>query len=310
MIRRRVDMTLTFVTPLVMAGVETKDPEPRLPSLRGLLRWWYRIGSGCDRDGEARLFGAVGQDGARAGLFRLRWAGGVPGSPSPLSSYPGYLGFSLRWRKKDDRVWGFQAPHRWNVRVDFEPSARDDDVQRFLATAWLCFTLGCAGFRARRGFGAWKVDSFTIQPPSFNPMVSFKPQGVTPNHLVGFLHQNLLNIYQKLSWPLYFRVWICDLSWSHLEAQYRDYRRAIHPRDRRAVWGLPIQGVSDDRLASPVWFKPWNAEGPCLITSIRPWWDQFGWPPNSRVNPANGHLLEDFIDYLLKQRFSIHTVRK
>lgn len=54
---------LTFITPALLAGANHAHPELRVPSIRGALRWWFRVLSTEDPkrmwEQEAELFGSV-----------------------------------------------------------------------------------------------------------------------------------------------------------------------------------------------------------------------------------------------------------
>jgi CRISPR type III-B/RAMP module RAMP protein Cmr1 len=47
-----------FITPCFCGGADQSKPELRTQSIRGQLRWWYRI-CGATRDEEVELFGST-----------------------------------------------------------------------------------------------------------------------------------------------------------------------------------------------------------------------------------------------------------
>lgn len=60
---QEITKELTFITPALLAGADQNTPEIRAPSIRGALRWWFRVLSTEDAktvwELESRLFGSV-----------------------------------------------------------------------------------------------------------------------------------------------------------------------------------------------------------------------------------------------------------
>lgn len=83
----RIEATYSVVTPLFCAGADSKTPEVRLPSFKGVLRYWWRAlaWSRCGgnlevvRREEDRLFGSAGGGQSRV---LMRWAS--PPEPTPI----------------------------------------------------------------------------------------------------------------------------------------------------------------------------------------------------------------------------------
>ncbi len=62
---------LTFLTPCFCAGANPSVAEIRAPSIRGKLRWWFRVLSGTFEE-ESEVFGAASGDGAISSSLMLR----------------------------------------------------------------------------------------------------------------------------------------------------------------------------------------------------------------------------------------------
>jgi CRISPR-associated protein Cmr1 len=62
---------LTFITPCFCAGASPSVAEVRGPSIRGKLRWWFRVLGGTPGE-EAALFGSVRGEGGGSSSFLLR----------------------------------------------------------------------------------------------------------------------------------------------------------------------------------------------------------------------------------------------
>ncbi len=66
---KKTTISITFITPCLMAGANQKEAELRSASVRGALRWWYRLGkSNCIRE-ENEIFGSVHGANTAGGLI-------------------------------------------------------------------------------------------------------------------------------------------------------------------------------------------------------------------------------------------------
>lgn len=151
------------ITPLVIAGADNRTPNVlgeglRPPSLRGVMRWWFRammggiIGAhgtyGALRTLEARFFGVADQ----ASAFRLR---------TSLINMPPKSITHLRMNDPSPIQHGKQMLRA--ERMAIMPSAKfkvqlafnqQDAVASVLGALWLTVMLGGLGGRSRRGFGS------------------------------------------------------------------------------------------------------------------------------------------------------------
>ncbi|WP_040579547.1 type III-B CRISPR module RAMP protein Cmr1 [Methylobacter tundripaludum] len=63
-------LKLRVVTPLFIAGAEQEQQaELREPSIKGLLRFWYRAIYPDDPEGEAKIFGGQGKGQGQSGVL-------------------------------------------------------------------------------------------------------------------------------------------------------------------------------------------------------------------------------------------------
>lgn len=77
---RQIRVHLRVVTPLFMGGADRQSSEWRVPTIKGLLRWWYRASHPPQpgetfeqlRQREARIFGGVGGVGSQQGWGQER----------------------------------------------------------------------------------------------------------------------------------------------------------------------------------------------------------------------------------------------
>ena len=156
------DEELEFITPAFLAGANQNVPEVRVPSIRGELRWWFRVLGGT-RDEENVLFGAVhGSVLASAVVLRVNNVVPVFGPEitfSPMSD-KGYLYYFAKVSGNKDGVHRTQASHYFAPGTKFRLEVYlrrviDKDALDRLQSALLAFTtFGSLGLRATRGCGA------------------------------------------------------------------------------------------------------------------------------------------------------------
>lgn len=151
---------LEFITPAFLAGADQGKAELRAPSVRGALRWWFRVLGGTRKE-EAEVFGGV-QDGARKSKVVVRTEVKPVHkpftAPKPLSDL-GYLYYfaTVSGERKGIRIEtsayfaeGTQfALHVSENGLDAELSAK------FGQTVECFIRLGSLGLRATRGCGAF-----------------------------------------------------------------------------------------------------------------------------------------------------------
>ncbi len=153
---------LEFITPAFLAGAEQNLPEIRVPSIRGELRWWFRILGGAPEN-EAAVFGSVhGTVKASAVVLRTSGANIKPGPEltfSPMSD-KGYIYYFARASGNNDGVHRTMAQHYFAPGTSFnlEVLSRTPltaETEAKLQVALRAFSMfGALGLRATRGCGA------------------------------------------------------------------------------------------------------------------------------------------------------------
>lgn len=169
---REIVKDLTFVTPAFLAGADQNKPEIRAPSIRGALRWWFRVLGGSP-DEEDALFGTVHRKQedkdkgpiASAVVLRVDNVKILKGQtlnydtksnrPDPLT----YIGYFASVSGNKTGVYRCQAGRYIDAGSAFtlRITARrpvDDALWAKLEAAVTAFCrLGSLGLRATRGFG-------------------------------------------------------------------------------------------------------------------------------------------------------------
>ena len=192
--RMTIDVTYRVVTPLFCAGVDRKKgPELRLPSFKGVLRYWWRALAWSRYDGdlavlrqrEDRLFGSADAGQSRI-LLRLIPAtrpetvarGDVltvsASSSPPVGDGARYLGYGLMEAfassRKETRAGQLQraclrspVDSPFDFTVQMRVRGLGDRELGSLTNALIALgTLGGMGARSRRGYGSLALQSLRV----------------------------------------------------------------------------------------------------------------------------------------------------
>ena len=193
---KKLDATYRVVTPMFCGGADPERAELRLPSFKGVLRYWWRALAWAEYKGrldrirkrESELFGSAG-GGQSLVVMRLDVVAGglervgkdevlrVPGTNRPLGPGARYLGYGLMEafpsRKKGTKaaqLWRecLQAPFRFAVRMRIrEPQGGGDDLRSadfdLLRDALIAVgTVGGMGAKGRKGYGSLVLRSLKV----------------------------------------------------------------------------------------------------------------------------------------------------
>lgn len=168
----RLEATFRIETPMFLGGANKDNTaELRLPSLKGVLRWWWRALAwsryGGDlqriREREFELFGAAADaQGRGVGRFSLAW---TPGEPLPAqtqkASFPpglGYLaGQGLCNMKGEWSRHALNPGQTFSITLIFNAKATEDDRTEIVEALTVMGLLGGLGARSRRGMGSLRL---------------------------------------------------------------------------------------------------------------------------------------------------------
>ncbi len=275
---------IDIITPCFCGGAEPeKQAEIRSSSIRGQLRWWFRVLGGFKSlahlslpEQESRIFGPTAGDEGTAGKLAVRVTGprlvGKVVDDEAMKANPGsdrgYLLFPLRPEKKgrpderrrDRAVLNERAEndprHSFGLQFLWRDSCRLDADLMALASVFA--NLGSLGFRSRRAMGALapasRGDGITNALQHFNTpnsiFISALP-ALNPNDAILKLAQWLK------SWRAHGRSNQNDTETTYpgFDFAKHDHDLAIHggntPAFRPAL-GLPLLTK----------YGNWNAENP------------------------------------------------
>jgi CRISPR-associated protein Cmr1 len=306
---RTFKATCEIVTPLFIGGA-SQQAELRTQSINGVLRWWFRVAGGSLED-EKRIFGWAGET-SNQGVVRIFIIEKPTFQPQPFPSrQPGfdYLGFSLKLTRR----LAVPENQTFNLKISFHPKATDDDIKKFFSALWLAFNLGNFGSRARRGFGAIRIEEIRERgSPITNNCygLNFVPSGDLKNWIKGNLEKikEILKPNPRKDIPYLFENFEIydfksDNSWQNLlnevGNEYKNFRQDENLNDR-IIFGLPIIAVGKYRMirrSSPLIFKIINTDKnnyTLLIIIIKPNTHKFIFHPDIKED-VKWDLLTNFV---------------
>lgn len=198
----KITIDIRTVTPLFIAGADQRRIENeglRAPSLKGLLRWWFRAIMGgmvasIDhlRELENQIFGSTDQKS------RIKIVSTVMSDPSSIEipKKLEYLWFSIKLQGRQQYY-----PPNTKFRVDII-SLDEDYLKVALGCLWAIIYLGGIGTRMRRGAGSLTVDNIKVRvdteeysPYEFIPY-EFIFNGKSINDAKNFIKNNLVKIFK------------------------------------------------------------------------------------------------------------------
>lgn len=198
-----MEVTLKFITPAFIGGADNKNlAEFRLPTLKGLLRFWWRAyqdGSGDLsklRKDEATRFGST-EAKSEIQLYQLgpdpQWEKSLKDQILPLV----YMGYGpIRWDPgvRKNRYLRPSINPGEAVKVGFRLRNGDRNAMSALQNSlWLLTHMGGAGSRSRRGFGSMQC----TDPVGFDSLPLLEVKATTVEQFENELEAGLQSILLK-----------------------------------------------------------------------------------------------------------------
>ncbi len=175
--RESIEFDVEVVTPMFLGGAEKSNAELRVPSIKGMLRFWWRAMCGIDdlntmRNEEAKIFGSID----KKSTFAMR-IGKTDHLRSVMKNLPqgkkfevrsrsrnrsfklgiiDYLAFGIRDHKKGYTRMHIPAGSKFQLCFDFYT---DEHKKSVLRAFHALIKYGGLGAKSRNGFGSITVSS-------------------------------------------------------------------------------------------------------------------------------------------------------
>ncbi len=170
---RKIKATYRVNTPLFMSGSDIEKAELRAPSIKGVLRFWFRA-TACSNDftevkkAEQCLFGSTdtgqGKFLIRVNSNNLKTCKRGEHWKQAGSAYLGYG--VINWDGKARKVLttsSYISPGTvFTVELIFRPSASLEDLESIKRSLIALGLFGGLGARSRRGFGSVSLESLLV----------------------------------------------------------------------------------------------------------------------------------------------------
>jgi len=246
---------LINLTLLIMSGADQRECEWRSQSVKGLMRFWFRIAGGSKEE-EKKIFG-WGGDNAGSSSFQVMCTPIIFDKEKleegkrtfhRLNFGEKYLGYILNLgENKRKKVLVENTSMKITLKIP--PLAPKEKI---LASLWLTINLGNFGSRMRKGFGSLVCIK---QSGEIGDISFVKNGGISLNE---WYQSNLKMIEKVLNCtPLSIKIFLVEVNLDNLGQEYKKYRG--RNKDRRLYFGLPIKGFKNsklERFAMQGVFKP------------------------------------------------------
>jgi CRISPR-associated protein Cmr1 len=162
----------TLVTPMygggVNAGEVDKDMPIRASSIRGQLRFWWRIACGpfadtkvanskVMRDKEEAIWGGIGCDGTVSSKLQIRISSGKINT-TQLQKSSSIQGKGIKYvLGAGDEIDCLQSGYKFDVEISYSDRITAEQIKQIEETIRWWASFGGIGGRTRRGFGAIKI---------------------------------------------------------------------------------------------------------------------------------------------------------
>jgi len=272
----RTEIEIELLTPMYLGGAN-RQPEFRIPSIKGLLRFWLRAIDPDYREWEPKVFGDACDHGASPFILRkvgshkklrtchlLKQPEGTNTQKCVKRGLPGikYLAFPMGMGGGERNAL---SPRQ---RFRIETLTRENDLSsniigRYIMAWWALTTIGGIGSRSRRGFGSvrlvdvdsdWElvkllkkqaeVHSVKSWTTFFGYMLKRIKKAYGSQHDESHFHigkgTNLALLGTGGGNSRGFGTW--DAAMNDFGSKLKDIRDLASP-EQKAAFGLPIDGL-------------------------------------------------------------------
>jgi len=182
---KTVTFTVKVITPLFMGGAN-QQAEIRAQSIKGMIRYWWRI-CGGSKEEEKKILGWGGDNAIGSKVKIIVENDNNAGTQfekqfdqnkrAKQTGY-NYIAFSLdpRFNVNDEkpRRECYKFGKVFSIKIVFNHFSTEEEIKKVLSAFWCLFNLGNLGSRSRRGFGSLKVlECEDIAEEEFKKLVYF-----------------------------------------------------------------------------------------------------------------------------------------
>jgi len=246
------------ITPIIMMGAE-RNSELRVPSIKGVIRFWFRALMGCFIDNtkdlytlESDIFGSTEKKSNVILKFNC-----IPETKKVKNiEYENFKYFLFPYRQRINEIQWIKEGSNFEIECFFKNNIYENIIYK---TFELISLFGGFGARNRRGFGSVCLENLKIS--NENGFID-KFKDIVKVYKNYSSNKNL-NIDKQKDYSCFLNGKIAILDKNNddyieqmkfIQKVWQDYRRT-NPLSERINLGLPIIGYNNERRASPIIFK-------------------------------------------------------
>jgi CRISPR-associated protein Cmr1 len=313
---QKLTATYRIVTPLFLGGADQKATDIRPPSVKGALRFWWRalnwgrIRSRFNNDAEALrelnqqeadLFGAAAVDKTARGQSKVlirtvSKISGIRETTWPSNQTPsGYLGLGLFEMNNHHQREAISEGKDFDVELIFSGDTKAEQIEQVRYALIALGLLGGLGSRSRRAFGSIALQKINQESFVMTTQEAYRNEIKKLMDKHDFLSDSppYTAFSSKTKIALFNQGKDARDTHAKLGAAYKQYRgQPSRLRGRiKAVFGLPLTGVSEQRRASPLLMHihPVGSSFQAVVTYLpavfHPQWER-----------VHDYVVEDFLE--------------
>lgn len=241
--------TITFdceiITPMFISGADGSTPELRAPSIKGMMRYWWRaINSDLSIDDlrkkESEIFGNSDESVGRS-KFSIR-----------ISHHPDkHFNYKPMPHKDKPFLNAFSVSQKFSLK--FLTQSKDNTLEIIKNIFILSSILGGLGKRSRRGFGSYQISK--INGVEYNKIINLKNiyeilEDLKPKLFILEKNKIILNKVSKVSFPYIKEIELGNnKSFNNHDQILKHIGESTHNNDKDSL-GF---ASGNERLSSPIY---------------------------------------------------------
>ena len=306
------------ITPIIMMGAE-RNSELRVPSIKGVIRFWFRALMGCFIDNtkdlytlESDIFGSTEKKSNV--ILKLNC---IPETEKIKNiDYENFKYFLFPYRQRiNERKNERKNEIRWikeGSNFEIECFFKNNIYESILCETFELISLfGGFGARNRRGFGSVCLKNLEIS--NENAFINKFKEII--NVYKNYSSNKNLNIDKQRDYSCFLNGKIAILNKNNdnyieqmkfIQKVWQDYRRT-NPLSERINLGLPIIKYNNKRRASPIIFKIFKKGDNYLIIILFLNSTKL-YKTESDEKILNEEIINKFFDFLINNSFNIYNI--
>jgi len=304
------------ITPIIMMGAE-RNSELRVPSIKGVIRFWFRALMGCFIDNtkdlytlESDIFGSTEKkSNVILKLNCIPETKKIKNIEYENIDYENFKYFLFPYRQRINEIQWIKEGSNFEIECFFKNNIYESIL---CETFELISLFGGFGARNRRGFGSVCLENLKIS--NENGFIN-KFKEIIKIYMNYSSNKNL-NINEQRNYSCFLNGKIAILDKNNdnyieqmkfIQKVWQDYRRTKQLSERINL-GLPIIKYNNKRRSSPIIFKIFKeSDNNYLIIILFLNSTKLYKTESDEIN-LNAKIINKFFDFLINNSFNIYDI--